>query len=79
MDDPYMVKRPLSLNISKPAAVVTTTVTAPKPQVFDNDSDSDSSLGSQKDTKRIKTEQKIEKLPVAQTPRVIEVSQTHDS
>jgi hypothetical protein len=31
MDDPYMVKRPISLNISKPAAVVKTTATAPKP------------------------------------------------
>ena len=48
MDDPYMIKRPLSLSISGPAAVVTTAATAPKReiQVDKSDSDSDSSVGS---------------------------------
>ena len=48
LDDPYMVKRPLSLSISGPAAVVTTAATAPKIQVYvdKSDSDSDSSVGS---------------------------------
>jgi hypothetical protein len=65
MDDPYMMKRPLSLNISKPAAITITSAAVPKREVEISDSDDDSSVGSQKETKRIRSEVKIETIKLA--------------